>query len=56
MAKRDITHCRTTKLEVLAACMLQKNRLLKKRELNNEDRLLAKAIGKIYRGLIDSQK
>lgn len=46
-AKRDKTHCILTRLEVLATCLLQKTRLLKKSEHDGHDAQMATAICEI---------
>lgn len=46
---RDTTHCILTRLEVLATCVLQKNRLLSKSEHDTSDMQMAASICEIYR-------
>lgn len=50
-ARRDETHCILTRLEVLATCILQKNRLLSKSKHDEYDAHLATAICEIYKSL-----
>lgn len=50
-ALRDKTHCSLTRLEVLATCVLQKNRLLSKNDHDEYDAQMANAICEVYKSL-----